>query len=73
MQQRGIQPWMTELAETAALRSYVKAESLLQRLQSLEALTPISYNRSIPALQLAYWLRHERQPEVKSRPILASI
>lgn len=60
MQQRGIQPWMLELAEMPALSSYVQGESLLQILQSLEELTPVSYNQTNPALQLAYWLRHER-------------
>jgi asparagine synthase (glutamine-hydrolysing) len=73
MQQRGIQPWMVELAATPALTAYVSSERLLQRLQALAELTPATYNQSIPALQLAYWLRHQRRPEVKARPIVTLI
>lgn len=71
MQERGIQPWMVEVAETPALSSYVNAETLLERLRNLAELTPVSYNQSIPALELAYWLRYEGQSEVKSREILS--
>ena len=59
MQQRGIQPWMVELAATPALSSYVNAERLLPRLQNLAELTLVSYNQSIPVFQLAYWLHHQ--------------
>lgn len=71
VQQSGIQPWMGELAATAALTPYVNTERLLQRLKTLTKLTPISYNQSMPVLQLAYWLRHQRRPEVKTRTILS--
>ncbi len=73
VQQSGIQPWMGELATTAALTPYVNTERLLQRLKALAELTPISYNQSMPVLQLAYWLRHQRRPEVKTRTILSKI
>ena len=73
MQQRGIQPWMVELAATPALAGYVNTERLLQRLQNLAELTPVSYNRSYPALQLAYWLRHQKHPEVKTGSTVTSI
>lgn len=60
MQQRGIQPWMVELAATPALTGYVNTERLLQRLQNRAELTPVSYNQTNPAVQLAYWLRQQR-------------
>lgn len=59
MQQSGIQPWMVEFATTAALTPYVSSDRLLQRLNAIAELTPVSYNQTIPALQLAYWLRHQ--------------
>lgn len=59
MQQSGIQPWMVELATTAALTPYVSSDRLLQRLNAIAELTPVSYNQTIPALELAYWLRHQ--------------
>ena len=62
VQQRGIQPWMVELAITQVLTSYVNTERLLQRLQSLVDITAVSYYQTIPALQLAYWLRHQQRP-----------
>jgi len=60
VQQSGIQPWMIELATTAALTSYVNTERLLQRLNNITKLTPVIYNQAMPALHLAYWLRHQQ-------------
>ncbi|MFG6094550.1 asparagine synthase-related protein [Leptothoe sp. ISB3NOV94-8A] len=58
MQQRGIQPWMTELIHTTALTPYIKSEQLLQTLQKPETLTSLGYNQASSVLQLAYWLCH---------------
>ena len=73
IQQQGIQPWMMELANTSALTPYVNTERLLSILQELAKLTPASYSRTIPVLQLAYWLNHQRCPEVKNGRILSLI
>ena len=73
VQQQGIQPWMMELATTSALTPYVNTKRLLSILQGLAELTPASYNRAIPFLLLAYWLNHQRCPEVKNKGILSLI
>lgn len=66
MQQRGLQPWMVKLTATPALAPYVNDSRLLQKLQNLAELTPLVYNQSIPALQLAYWLHHRCSHETDS-------
>ncbi|MGD1912322.1 MAG: asparagine synthetase B family protein [Rivularia sp. (in: cyanobacteria)] len=73
VQQQGIQPWMMELATTSALTPYVNTERLFSKLQGLAKLTPASYSRVIPVLQLAYWLNQQRCPEVKNKRILSLI
>jgi asparagine synthase (glutamine-hydrolysing) len=60
MQQRGLQPWMEKLATTPALTPYVSSARLLQKWQVLAELNPVSYNQTIPTLQLAYWLQHHQ-------------
>ncbi|MDJ1168796.1 asparagine synthase-related protein [Roseofilum sp. BLCC_M154] len=59
MQQRGIQPWIVELATLPTLTPYINPEALLFRWKTLAELTPTNYNQTIPALQLAYWLHHQ--------------
>jgi asparagine synthase (glutamine-hydrolysing) len=61
-QQRGVVPWMVELAATPALSSYVNTECLLQKLNAITELTPVSYDQASFALPLAYWLCHQRSP-----------
>ncbi len=63
MQQRGLQPWMEKLVTTPALAPYVSREPLLQKWQALAKLSPISYNETTSALQLAYWLFHQTTPK----------
>ncbi len=70
-QQRGVVPWMAELAATPALSYYVNTERLLQKLNAVAELTPGSYDRASFALTLAYWLRHQRRLKARTRQILS--
>jgi hypothetical protein len=56
---------MVELAATPALSSYVNTECLLQKLNAITELTPVSYDQASFALPLAYWLCHQRSPNAK--------
>lgn len=69
MQQRGIQPWMEELTSTPLLSPYVSNDKLLQKLQGVAELTPATYHQAAPALQLAYWLRHQQRPQNTTRTL----
>jgi len=60
MQQQGLQPWMEKLVTTPALAPSVSSERLLQKWQFPAKLSPVSYNQTTPALQLAYWLYHQK-------------
>ncbi len=59
MQQRGVQPWMHELAKTRGLEPYVSQDSLLQTFNQADKLTPSSFSQSMLTLTLAYWINHQ--------------
>lgn len=58
-QQRGVQPWMEELAQTPALSAYVDNDRLLSRFKNAEELNISDYRYGTIPLVLAQWLKSQ--------------